>query len=328
MQSPLSNIPTLHTRTSDAAGMAGGSYCDHRLRHAHAGGRSAASHSASLLPPLPDDRAASRRRPDRPHESACTAKPSVLGQEDRLRELASGLRQLVRELQRSDAALRSRVVIASQHAITTSITPHVLRNFLPSGVSFRLRSANREECYALVMTRQADLALCYQRPGDRFAAIDAILEELDLGTERFIPVFSRVELGRLEESCRQGECPIISYPRDVFLGRRFEQEILPRMPASFTLARRAETALTLAALQLALVGSPGFPGCRSPWSSGTSHRARWPAYPPGCPRASWAWQRCAPTSVAAAPRPRRWFGRVSAQLGNLALLTTSARDPA
>jgi DNA-binding transcriptional LysR family regulator len=181
-------------------------------------------------------------------------KPSVLAQEDRIRELASGLRQLVRELQRSDAALRSRVVIASQHAITTAVAPHVLRNFLPSSVSFRLRSANREECYALVMMRQADLALCYQTPGDRFGAVDAMLEELDLGTERFIPVFSRVELDTLEESCSRGECPVISYPRDVFLGRRLEQEILPRMPPSLTLVRRAETALTPAALQLALVG--------------------------------------------------------------------------
>ena len=180
-------------------------------------------------------------------------KPSVLAQEERMRELAAGLRQLVRELRRDSAELRSRVVVAAQHAITTSLAPHVLRKCEPTAVNFRLRSANREECYALIMTRQADLMLCYQTADDRFAA-DDLLEELDLGVERFIPVFARAELRALEAAARRGTFPVIAYPSDVFLGRRMEQEILPFLPSALAPARRAETALTLAALQLAEIG--------------------------------------------------------------------------
>ena len=52
------------------------------------------------------------------------------------------------------------MVLASQHAITTFIAPPA--SPLPiARLDFRLRSANREECYALVMTRQADIVLLY-----------------------------------------------------------------------------------------------------------------------------------------------------------------------
>lgn len=180
--------------------------------------------------------------------------PAVLAQEAQLRELSAGLRELVRALRRSDAALRFQVIVAAQHAITTSIAPHILRNLLPANLSFRLRSANREECYALVMTRQADLVLCYQTEGDRFASGDALLEELDLGSEQLIPVFAGSEVSELRKKFRRNELPIVLYPRTVFFGRRMEQELLPLLPPALTPVRRAETALTLAALQLAIVG--------------------------------------------------------------------------
>lgn len=190
---------------------------------------------------------------DRQHRPArLTA--AVLAQEGRLRELAASLRQVNRELCRSDAALASQVIVASQHAITTSITPLLLRDLLPSNFNFRLRSANREECYALVMTRQADLALCYQTADDRFASDDTLLDEHAFGVERLVPVFARDGVAKVRRECRQNGLPIVIYPTSVFFGRRMEQELVPYLPPGISIVRRAETALTLAALQLAIVG--------------------------------------------------------------------------
>ncbi len=190
---------------------------------------------------------------DRLHRPA-RLRPAVLAQEPLLRELASGLRDLGRALRQSDAARGPRVVVAAQHAITTAMAPRILRALLPNDIHFRLRSANREECYALVMTRNADLTLCYQTGGDRLASGETLLEEIDLGTERFIPVFARSDLTELQSTFRRNALPVVSYPRDVFLGRRMEQDILPRLPITVIPISRAETALTLAALQLAAAG--------------------------------------------------------------------------
>lgn len=180
-------------------------------------------------------------------------RPVVLAHQDRMRELAAGLHELMRDLRRAES-VQNRVVVASQHAITTSIAPNVLRNHVPESVSLRLRSANRDECHALIMTRQADLTLVYQTPADRFAGGEDLLEERPLGTERFIPVFATSELPQLLDRRSRHELPVILYPHDVFLGRHMQREVMARLPRTLTLVRRAETALTLASLQLALAG--------------------------------------------------------------------------
>jgi hypothetical protein len=41
--------------------------------------------------------------------------------------------------------------------------------------------------------------------------------------------------------------PVITYPRDVFLGQVMETHVWPRLPVGLHLHRKAETALTLAA---------------------------------------------------------------------------------
>jgi DNA-binding transcriptional LysR family regulator len=179
---------------------------------------------------------------------------ATLAQEVRMRELAAGLRQIGRDLRRQGGEFRNSVVLASQHAITTSLAPRLLRHHLPAAADFRLRSANREECYTLVMTRQADIALAYQTVTDPFATDDDFLEGQSLGRDRLVPVFATFAIEAIRDRLAGGDLPAILYPADVFLGRLMEREVMGRLPAGLTLAKRAETALTPAALQLALEG--------------------------------------------------------------------------
>jgi len=179
---------------------------------------------------------------------------ATLAQETRMRELAASLRQLGRDLSRQGDAFRNSVVIASQHALTTSLAPRLMRHHLPENADYRLRSENREECYAMVMTRQADIVLAYQTPNDRFAADEDFLEEQSLGSDLLIPVFAADAQDRALKWLDGGEAPAILYPPDVFLGRVMERDIRPRLPAGITLAKRAETALTPAAINLAVEG--------------------------------------------------------------------------
>ncbi len=156
---------------------------------------------------------------------------ATLAQEARMRELAAGLRQIGRDLRRQGDQFRNSVVLASQHAITTSLAPRLLRHHLPTAADFRLRSANREECYTLVMTRQADIALAYQTATDPFATDDDFLEGQSLGWDWLVPVFATFAVEAIRDRLVGGDLPAILYPADVFLGRLMEREVMGRLPA-------------------------------------------------------------------------------------------------
>lgn len=179
---------------------------------------------------------------------------ATLAHEGRMRELAVSLRQLARDLSQQGAAFRNSVVVASQHAITISLAPRLLRHHLPATADYRLLSANREECYAMVMTRQADIVLAYQTASDRFAADDDFLEEQRLGSDLLIPVLAAANAEAAGGCLVGGEIPAILYPADVFFGRLMERDVRTRLAAGVVFTKRAETALTPAALNLALEG--------------------------------------------------------------------------
>ncbi|WP_299361237.1 hypothetical protein [uncultured Paracoccus sp.] len=74
-----------------------------------------------------------------------------------------------------------------------------------------------------------------------------------LGSDRLIPVFAASRLADLEYDIDHGELPVVAYPINVLFGRVVRDEIWPRLDG-LTLRPKAETALTLAALQLASTG--------------------------------------------------------------------------
>lgn len=179
---------------------------------------------------------------------------AVLERCDEMRKIADGLRNLRSELARSDSHESTRIVIASQHAITTAIAPLLIQTITePGHIDIRLRSANREDCYALLLTRQADFMLSYSTDRQPLVFDPDFIETVALGRERLVAVFAAREADRLQAARQQGRVPAVFYPGDVFLGRVVRDEVWPQAePGLFT--SYAETALTLAALQFALIG--------------------------------------------------------------------------
>jgi len=170
-------------------------------------------------------------------------------------ELAAGLRTLTNGLRHQGRETQKRIVIASQHAITTFIAPSLVQRLLVlREFDIRLRSANREDCYALLLTRQADIVLLYATERHPLAVESSFVEPHTLGSESLIPVFMASGVSTLEEQYKRGELPVVIYPKGVFLGRVLSDEILPRLRGVTSFRPKAETALTLAALQLALIG--------------------------------------------------------------------------
>ncbi len=191
---------------------------------------------------------------DRTHRPAQVT-PAVREQRDRIRELATGLRDLRNELRRTDRQAQNRIVISCQHAITAAIAPELVRRLASeTDLGVRLRSANRDECYAQLLTKQADLALLYRSETEPLPSDAAYLEELEMRAEALLPVFASDQIGRLNEAYARGEIPVVAYPPSVFLGKVVDQEVFAEFASAAFIRKRAETALTLAMKEMALIG--------------------------------------------------------------------------
>lgn len=180
--------------------------------------------------------------------------PHVQDQLDRMRDLSAGLRDLAAALRDVEGTRRRRIVIASQHAIAATTTPAIIGRFADLDIDTRLRSANRDDCLAQIMTRRADIAFIHDVAGAQEIPGVEFLDILHLGTEDLIPVYARDHLDTLNLSYERGELPVIAYPADVFLGQVQRRVIFPRLTRVGRVRPRLETALTLAALEFARMG--------------------------------------------------------------------------
>lgn len=177
-------------------------------------------------------------------------------QREQILRLIHDLRRLADDLRRGDRRTSNRIVIASQHALTTSLTPTILKGIQTRGENtyVRLRSANLDECFALLLSRQADVALVYRVPGEDHPISADYIETIMICPDRLVPVYAGSALTELNERLEGGEVPYIAYPREVFLGQALERLILPQVRNQTRIIAAAETALTLAALEMAAVG--------------------------------------------------------------------------
>jgi DNA-binding transcriptional LysR family regulator len=182
--------------------------------------------------------------------------PTTADQRDQIAKLANDLRQLVSDLRRGERMASNRIAIASQHALTTSLTPLIVQaiHARHEATHIRLRSANLDECFSLLLSRQVDIAIVYRLPGEDHPISQSFVETVAIGTDRLVPVFAASATGDLDAQVAAGALPYICFPPDVFLGRVLDRDILPRLHHLIRPIAKAETALTLAALELAAVG--------------------------------------------------------------------------
>lgn len=182
--------------------------------------------------------------------------PTTLAQSEQILLLSTALRQLVVDLRRGERMASNRVVIACQHSLTAARIPGILQR-LPDrrdGIHVRLRSANLDECTGLLLSRQADVAIVYRLPDEAEGFNTDFLEVITIGTDRLVPVFNRSLPDWSVKASDVREIAYIAYPADVFFGRVMERKILPFLDAGTHPTPRVETALTLAAVEMAVAG--------------------------------------------------------------------------
>lgn len=182
--------------------------------------------------------------------------PTTLAQTEQILQLSSGLRQLLVDLRRGERLTSNKVVIACQHSLTTMRLPMILQQLpaLRDSIYVRLRSANLDECTGLLLSRQADVAIVYQLPDETHDFNDDFLEVITIGTDRLIPVFNAALPDITAQTTARQDVPYIAYPADVFFGKVLERKILPFVDARLHHMPKVETALTLAAVEMAAAG--------------------------------------------------------------------------
>ena len=180
---------------------------------------------------------------------------TVLAQKQRLEELSTGIRDLLYDLRQQERKTQNRVVIACQHSSITSKVPALIKTLVQGDeTDIVIRLGNRDECFFMLATNQADLAFVYRVPQESLPLEGYLIEECELGFDSMIPVFSADHLDALNQSYQRGEIPVIAYPQDVFFGQVVNREIFSILRSRIFLRIKAETSLTFASLQLALEG--------------------------------------------------------------------------
>ncbi len=183
-------------------------------------------------------------------------RPTTLAQSVQIEQIAAAMRQLVLDLRRGDRIAANRLVIASQHSLTTSLAPEIVRNIQAhdDSVYVRLRSANLDECLGQVLSRQADIAIVYRTLDEPEDVIEGYLQTIEVGTDRLIPVCASPLLAELEKPQAPMILPYIDYPADVFFGKVMASKVVSALGPDWHAIPKAETALTLAALEMAATG--------------------------------------------------------------------------
>ena len=177
-------------------------------------------------------------------------------QREQIALLARLLRQLDVDLRRGDRSAENTVVMSSQHSLTASLTPSIIKdiNLHHKDIYIRLRSANLADCFAQLLSQQADILIVYRLPETAHPILGAYIESTTIGADRLVPVIAPAALPGLVAKGAGGEMPYIAYPTNVFLGQVLESHILPRLRPVVDAFPRAETALTLASIEMATMG--------------------------------------------------------------------------
>ena len=181
---------------------------------------------------------------------------TTVEQHEQIARLARMLVQLTQDLRRGDRTTGNRLIIAAQHALMSAWAPSFVKRVQGenSDIFLKLRSANLAECFAFLLSRQADIAVVYRYEGDLHPDAASITETVVIGKDRLIPIFACSHSKQLKEHFSRKELPIIVYPDDVYFGQVFDRVVRPRVSRPVRLRPVVEAALTIAAMELAVSG--------------------------------------------------------------------------
>jgi DNA-binding transcriptional LysR family regulator len=174
-----------------------------------------------------------------------------------IKSMSRAIKRLKNDVRSWDRSHRY-VTIATQHTLSIALFPAFVYKFhraYPRS-TIRLRSANRDECFALLMTGQASVLVAYETDEFPVSADDALIERAPVRLDRLVPVVSRDHAERLlPKPGDSRQLDVVGYPDDVFFGKILGLRVFPDLAQSHFIVPVCETALVPAVVGLAREGA-------------------------------------------------------------------------
>jgi DNA-binding transcriptional LysR family regulator len=129
-----------------------------------------------------------------------------------------------------------------------------MKKALPT-TTFRLRSANYDDCIAMFLRRYVDLLLCYRTARTGAKIPDSFAREITLGNDLLIPVAREdVKAGVSSDPNNSRPIPLLSYPENSFLGEVVRKDCIARLIRSCDFEIVCESSFSAGLKEMAMKG--------------------------------------------------------------------------
>lgn len=181
--------------------------------------------------------------------------PLALEYQAEMRNLLGNIYRLRSQMRAEDSGT-NRVVLAAQHTLAAAFLPRLIRRLEGSGFhyAYRLRSANKSECVSLLMQGLAHLLVCYESAAHPERLSSSTVDRLVLGHDRLRMVSAARGGVALHQLIPGRSLPMLTYPRDSFLGQVLWDERLAQLMRVASIETVCESAFALSMRALALNG--------------------------------------------------------------------------
>lgn len=172
-----------------------------------------------------------------------------------IRSLLNNIYRLRSQMRADDSGM-NRIILATQHTLATAFVPRLIRRLQGCGFhyAYRLRSANKWDCVSLLMQGLAHFLVCYESMSNPARLYSPTLSRLAVGRDR-LRLVSAVRDGSPLHALVPGQpLPMLTYPRDSFLGQVLWDECLPQLMQTVGIETICESAFALGVRELVVNG--------------------------------------------------------------------------
>jgi DNA-binding transcriptional LysR family regulator len=182
---------------------------------------------------------------------------------DALKRSEPDIRAFLQRLREVQQALRHaetvipRVTFATQHALTLSSFPDLIKTIEKMGVSlnYRLRSANRDDCISMIVRGDADALLCYETEDETPLPLDQSFRRTEWAQDRMIPVVGgQLRYTILDKHKLPPDVPVVTYPDTSYLGQTLLRKCPDWAAAQRTMRPICESAFSAGVREMVLQG--------------------------------------------------------------------------
>lgn len=184
-----------------------------------------------------------------------TLTPQAQTYESSLRDLLADL-YAIRGRIRDDAIHGPKTILTTQHTLTVSYLPKLLRYFRKHApeINLQIRSLDRKECIQSFDHSEADFLICNELDNQALFSDRSQVQRVELGQEALVPVCALGPDGAPMYSLeKDNRIPLIHYESDSFLGSAIAPSVLD-LQRNYNLEIVCETSFTLGIRELTIEG--------------------------------------------------------------------------